>query len=127
MSAYTAPASRTNGRVGRDLAALDHAGGGQDLGTVTDRRHRFVRGKEVAHRVQQRLVEPQILRRSPTGNHEGVVALGPHVGERGIDGEIMTPLLRVRLIALEVVDGRTNRLSGILARANGVYRVSDGK
>ena len=94
---------------------------------MTDRRHRFVRGKEVAHRVQQRLVQPQILRRSPTGNHEGVVALGAHVGERGIDGEIMTPFLRVRLIALEVMDGRTNRLSGFLARANGVYRVSDGK
>ena len=94
---------------------------------MTDRRHRLVRGKEVSHRAQQRLVEPEVLRRPPTSNHEGVVALGAHVGERGIDGEIMTPLLRVRLIALEVVDGGTNRLSGFLARADGVYRVSDGE
>ena len=94
---------------------------------MADRRDGFVLGEEVAHGAQQRLVQPQVLRRAAAGNHQGVIALGPHVGEGGVEGEVVPPLLRVRLIAFEVVNGGADLVPGLLPWTHGVDGVSHGE
>jgi hypothetical protein len=50
---------------------------------------------------------------------------GLHIGESGVQGEIMTGFFAVGLIALKIMHGRSDLVAGFLFGANGMNRVTD--
>ena len=93
-------------RIGAHAAALDHAGGRKQLRPVADGGDRLLHVGEVPHDLQHAGRQPQIFRRTAAGNDQGVVRLLVDLVERGIEPEIVAPLLAVGLLAFEVVNGR---------------------
>jgi hypothetical protein len=93
---------------------------------VADGRDGLVLVGEVADDLDQALIEAEVLGRAPAGDAERVVLRLVDVVEGGVEREVVATLLRVRLVALEVMDGGAHRLAGALARARGVDRVADG-
>jgi len=93
---------------------------------VADGRDGLVLFEEVPHDIEQAVVEPEILRRPPTRDHERVVRVGLDLLEIRVQREIVPALLAVRLISFEVVDGRAHLLTGLLPRTDGVHRMADG-
>ena len=73
---------------------------------MTDRRNRLTARHEMADDVEHGLVEAQVLGSAATGNDERVVGSGIDVGERRVQAEVVSRFLGVRLVALEVMDGR---------------------
>src|SRR5439155_16434477 len=85
---------------------------------------RLVGPRELAHDLHHTLVHAQVLGRPPAGNRQGVIGVDIHVLESRVQGEVVSGLFRVRLIAFEVVDRRLDPLAGLLARACGVHRMT---
>jgi hypothetical protein len=77
------------GRVGGAGAPFEHAGAGQQLGAVADRRDRLVGAEEVAHGGDHGRVHAQVFGAASAGNHQGVVVFGADVGEAGVEGEVV--------------------------------------
>ena len=71
------------------------------------------------------VVRPEVLRRASTGHDEAVVVRGVDFVERRGQFEVVAPLLEVRLVAPEVVDGRLDGVPRLLLRADGVDLVAD--
>lgn len=115
------------GGVGGAGAALQDTGGGQELGAVADGGHGLLRGEEVADDLQHAGVQAQVLGGAAAGDHQGVVLLGLEVREGGVQGEAVAGLLRVGLVALEVVDGRGHAVAGLLVRAGRVDGMAHGQ
>jgi len=116
---------RRAGRIGRDGAAADDVGGGEDLGAVADRGDRLGGRGELLDQGDDAGVEAQIFGRATAGDDEGVVA-GGGGREGGVDREVVAALLRIGLLALEVVDRGGDAVARVLAGADGVDAVADG-
>ena len=79
---------RPHGRVRRTALPLENACRRQELGAVADGGERLVRLGEVADDFQDILVQTDVFRRPPTGDDEGVIGLGPYIGEGCVEGEV---------------------------------------
>ncbi|MDT4867480.1 hypothetical protein FQZ97_1023920 [compost metagenome] len=104
---------------------MNVARGRQQLRAVADGGHRFTAAGEVFDQRHHAGVHAQVLGAAPTGNHQAVVALGLHVGERGVEREAVAGLFAVGLRAFEIVDGGVDEVTGLLVRRDGVHRVAD--
>src|ERR1017187_3245584 len=83
-------------RRGRaDLAALEHAGGSENLRGVADGGDGLARRVEVPDDCQDLVVQPQVLRRATAGKHQRVVIGGLDLREGGVEGEVVAALFRV--------------------------------
>src|ERR1700736_2787914 len=71
------------------------------------------------------LCEPQVLRRAPPGDHQGVVGPGLDLGETGVKYEVMPRLFRVCLIALEIMNCRLDLFPRLFVRAHRMNHVPD--
>jgi hypothetical protein len=69
-------------------------------------------------------IQPQILRRAAAGNHQGVVVRCIHLIECRVEGEVVSALLGVGLVAFKVVDGGAYLVALLLAGANRVHAVA---
>ena len=112
------------GGVGATGAAGDDPRRGEQLGAVTDRGNRFVGAGEVLYRSDDFGVETQVFRRAAAGNDQRVVARRIDFVETGVQGEIVTRLFGVGLVALEIMDRRAYLFAGFLAGAGGMDRVA---
>ncbi len=72
---------RAHSRVCRTTATLEDAGGGEDLGAVTDGGNRFGSFGEMAHDPYDALIEPNILGCPTPGNNQGIVIFSPNFVE----------------------------------------------
>jgi hypothetical protein len=95
-------------------------GGGEDLLAVADGGDGLAGLDKVPHQIQHLLIQCQILRGSPPGNHQPIVPSDRCGGEVCVEFEVVARLLSVGLVTLEVVDGSTAYVARFLARANGV-------
>src|SRR6266851_10217179 len=68
--------------------------------------------------------EADVFRSAATGKNKGVVIFGLDLAKRGVEDEIVAALFGVSLIALEIVDGRADVLTGFFPRADGVDRMA---
>src|SRR5690606_3912384 len=118
------PYLRPDGGIRRDATPLDDVRRREDLRPVADRRDRLVRIEEVTNGPDHALIQPDVLGRAAARDHQRVVILGPHIGERRVQPEVVAPLLAVGLVALEAVDGRPHRLPGLLPGTHCVNRVA---
>src|ERR1017187_2079041 len=71
-----------------DPAALEHAGGSENLRGVADGGDGLARRVEVPDDGQDLVVQPQVLRRAPAGNDQRVVISGLDVREGGVEREV---------------------------------------
>src|ERR1035437_6119861 len=111
---------RSARRVRADLAALEHAGGSENLRCVADGGDGLARRIEVPDDGQDLLVQSQVLRRAPAGVDQRVVIIGLDLREGRVEREVVAALFRVGLIALEVVDRGADLLAGLFAGAYGI-------
>ncbi|MNG07587.1 hypothetical protein D3C84_908960 [compost metagenome] len=115
---------RPAGRVGAAFAAVEHTGGGQQLGAMAHRGDRLVGRIEGLHQGQHLGIQAQVFRGAAAGNQQGVVSVGPDLAEVEVQGEVVPWLLTVGLVAFEIVDGGAHRLAGALARADRMHAVA---
>jgi hypothetical protein len=78
------------------------------------------RPRRLASCPREPAVEPKVFRCSAVSDHQRVVIFIPHVGETGVQREIVPRLPCMGLITLEIVDRRLDFLAGLFARAYGV-------
>jgi len=79
---------RPHGRVRRTALPLENTCRRQDLRAMTYGCEGLVRLGEVADDLQEILVQTDVLRRSATGDDQGVIGLGPYIGEGCVEGEV---------------------------------------
>jgi hypothetical protein len=104
---------------------LEDSRDGKNLRRVADGGERFVGFRKVVDNLDDPRVEAKVFDRATAGDHERVVVFGFDLIESGVQREIMTALLGVRLVAFEIVDAGRNELAGFLARADSVNGVAD--
>ncbi|MNT26145.1 hypothetical protein D3C72_1617000 [compost metagenome] len=92
---------------------------------MTDGRDRLARLGEMAHGSDDFLVQAQVFRCTAAGDHHGVIVGRVDLVEAGVQGEQMARLFRVGLVALEIVDGRLDRLAAFLAGADGMHGMTE--
>ena len=114
---------QTTGRVGGAASPLEHIGGGQHLGAVTDRGNGFVGGKKMPDDFQNPCIRPDILGRPATGYHQRIIAIFIDHIEGSIERKVVSRFLAVRLITLKIVHRRAHRLAFLFVRAHGMHVV----
>ena len=77
------------------------------------------------HEFDHRRVEAQVFGGTAAGDDQRVVVLGAYGGELGIEGEQVTRLFAVGLVAFEIVYGRAHLLAAGLAGTYGVHGMAD--
>jgi hypothetical protein len=75
---------RAHGRVATARFSLKHPGRNQNLGAVAYAGDRLIEIGKMTYQFQNTRVEPQVLRRTASGNHERVVIFGPNFVKRGV-------------------------------------------
>ena len=90
---------------------------------MADRRDGLVLLGEMPDQAQHSLIQPEILRSPSTRQYQPVIVFLTNLRKRRIQREIVPPLLRVGLVALEVVNRGAHLLARFLSRTHGVHRV----
>ena len=116
---------RRAGGIGGNALATDDIGGGQQLRAVAHGGDRLARIGKMAHGGDDFLVQAQVFGRAAAGDHHRVIVGRIDLVEAGVQGEQMARLFRVGLVALEIVDGRLDRLAAFLAGTNGMHGMTE--
>ena len=95
---------RPTGWVGRAGPPFQHAGAGENLRAVANHGDRLVLREEVFDDFEHTRIKAQVFRRPAAGNDQRVVARRIDVDEAGVEREIVPALLRIGLLALEIMD-----------------------
>jgi hypothetical protein len=85
-----------NRGISRAAPAFEDAGSRQDLGSMAKGSNGFLLFRKVPHDFQDFFVKAQILRRASARNDEGVIVLGLHLTEGGVEREVMAGFFRCR-------------------------------
>ncbi len=121
---YSPPASRADGGVGRGLVALEHAGRGQHLRAVADRRDGLSEREELTHDLEHARIEADVLRGAAAGDEQTLVILDLDGVEVGRQREVVAAQLGVGLLAEEVVHRGGDGLARLLVGADRVDLVA---
>lgn len=125
IGASRQPYFRGAGRVGAAFAAFEDARRRQQLRAVAHRGNRLAGLVELLDQLQHFFVQAQVFRSTATGDQQGVVIAGLHLGKIEVQGKQMARLFAIGLVALEVVDRRTHGLPGALVGAHRMHVVTD--
>ena len=116
---------RASGGIGAALSTLKDSRDSENLRRVANRRERFIGFRKVVNDLDDPRIEAKIFDRAAAGNHQGVVVFRLDLVERGVERKIVPALLGIRLIAFEIVDAGSHKLTRFFAVANGVNGVAD--
>src|ERR1700724_2675374 len=107
------------GGIAAETLAFDDVRGGENLSAVTERGDRLIGFGKVADDFEDFRFRAQIFGSAASGDYERIIIFGMHVGEVGVQREIVTRLFGVCLIAFEIVNGCAHGLAGFFVGANG--------
>ena len=107
------------------LAAREHARCSQNLWTVADRRNRLIAVREMLNDLQHSWIQPQVLRRTTSWQHQRVVRTRLDRIKVRVERETMPWLFAIGLVSSEVLDRRSDIVSTFFAGANAIAMVPD--
>ena len=125
--AARAPDVGADRRVGRTFSPFQNSGRSQQLCAVADTGDRLAGSCKMLDDLDDLRVQANVFRGPAARDHQGVVAFRLHLVEGGIEGKVVPAFFAVRLVPLEVMDGRAHRFTGLLAGTDGMHRVPDGQ
>src|SRR6266850_8487129 len=113
-----------DGRIRTALLPRQYAGGSENLRGVTDRGNGFVGPGKVMNGLQDSRVQTDVFRCAAARENERVIFFRLDLVKCGVQCEVVPSLFGVRLIPFEIMDSGANELTGFLARADNMNRVS---
>src|SRR5208282_5578104 len=99
----------------------------EDLRGVANRGYRLIGAEEVLHSLDYLRVHPEIFRRPASWYDKRVIRRRVDLVEGCIQGEVVTALFAVGLLALEIMDRCRNLPACLFVRTDGVNGVSNRK
>src|SRR5262249_49750117 len=110
----------------RHLATVDDLGRRQHLDAVADAEDRLAGRVEVPDDLEHTRIDANIFRTAAAGDVDGVIVGLAHLLERLVQLEEMAQLLRVGLVAFEIVQARLDDVPGLLLWADDMDGVANG-
>ena len=88
-------------------------------------REGLVGRREMPHDLKHPGMEANVFGRAATRDDDGIVVFRLNVLEGCVEGKIMSPFLRIGLVAFEIVNRGADDFARLLSGTNGVHGVTD--